>query len=195
MIGSSLGGHGSSVTGGRASSVFSIASRIPLRSRRTSRAIDSSPQGVRVRGSSDLIRLSSLELPDAVEAPQMPGNPPSGDEIHGAWHDDDFDMIRSSPPVSEMPTARAALEQETLNFLEFVRADLEDAQRQQEASGISGERPRKTAVTFEELLRPWEHSRMVAAQGFSHVLSLATKALIGVQQNEPYGVISLVPIG
>lgn len=46
-------------------------------------------------------------------------------------------------------------------------------------------------ITFEELIKPEKDRRIVASQGFQHVLLLATKGLIYVSQEEPYGMIQL----
>jgi meiotic recombination protein REC8 len=46
-------------------------------------------------------------------------------------------------------------------------------------------------VTFEGLLPPEQHSKVVAAQGLLHVLSLATKGLIEVRQEEAFARIEI----
>lgn len=48
-----------------------------------------------------------------------------------------------------------------------------------------------TTITFEKLLPPQHNTEIVAAQGLLHVLSLATKGLIDVEQNEAFGDIDL----
>ncbi|OBT93972.1 hypothetical protein VE01_08224 [Pseudogymnoascus verrucosus] len=79
-----------------------------------------------------------------------------------------------------------ALETESLNFLEFVKcshqeaeADLEDQDSQD-----GDDEPRENWVGFETLFPPQESYRVVAAQAFHHVLSLATKNLLRVTQEE-----------
>jgi meiotic recombination protein REC8 len=79
-----------------------------------------------------------------------------------------------------------ALETESLNFLEFVRcshqeaeADLDDQDFQDIDDGT-----KEKWVGFETLFPPQESHRVVAAQAFHHVLSLATKNLLRVTQEE-----------
>ena len=46
-------------------------------------------------------------------------------------------------------------------------------------------------MEFEVLLRPEENSRVVAAQGFLHVLTLVTKGLLVADQGVAFGGIEL----
>jgi len=82
-----------------------------------------------------------------------------------------------------------ALETESFNFLEFVRASaaatsevIEDQETKDADDGE--EEDAKKWVGFETLFPPRENYRIVAAQAFYHVLSLATKSLLSVQQEE-----------
>lgn len=81
-----------------------------------------------------------------------------------------------------------ALETESFNFLEFVRCSAaeegidevgrENQESQDTDDGNDGEK----WVGFETLFPPRESYRIVAAQAFYHVLSLATKNLLSVKQ-------------
>jgi hypothetical protein len=65
---------------------------------------------------------------------------------------------------------REALDREALNFLEYVRHSIMTT-----ADDVQ-------SVTFEQLFEPRRNSRIVAAQAFYHVLSLATKGRVWVTQ-------------
>ena len=90
--------------------------------------------------------------------------------------EEDFELYGPAAVVDtqiaqESQWIRATLDQESSNFLEFLAAETE---------AVPG-------ATFEQLLPPQEHSKIVAAQGFLHVLALATKGLIKVEQPDGYG--------
>lgn len=79
------------------------------------------------------------------------------------------------------------LENEAFNFLAYLENSL------QKKEGQNSDLERAPGITFEELI-PHEEEKMtnvVAAQGLLHVLSLATKGLIEVQQEEYFGDIVL----
>ena len=93
---------------------------------------------------------------------------------------------------------RATLNQEADNFLEFVKAGITalPANASDDEDELSREGPSKSSVSFEQLLPPTQHSKIVAAQALHHLLSLATKSLITVRQDTPYGSIDLsLPVG
>ncbi len=141
-------------------------------------------------------RLSSLELPmHGDETDFLGGHFVSDDQgdsdgfqLYGPGAATDFQTAASSPWMK--------LDQESSNFLEFLKAQIgdepppNDDDEEQRESGI----PRKTTVEFEDLLPPRQHTKMVAAQALHHVLALATKNLLDIQQTEGYGpiVLSLV---
>jgi hypothetical protein len=97
---------------------------------------------------------------------------------------------------------REALDKESNNFFEFVRNTISEKagdelgdDLDELASGMAGA-GRENFVTFEELFIPEQNSRVVAAQAFYHVLSLATKGRVWVEQSigvdlEPFGEIRL----
>lgn len=93
---------------------------------------------------------------------------------------------------------RATLNQEADNFLEFVKAGITalPANASDDEDELSQDGPSNSSVSFEQLLPPTQHSKIVAAQALHHLLSLATKSLITVRQDTPYGSIDLsLPVG
>jgi meiotic recombination protein REC8 len=46
-------------------------------------------------------------------------------------------------------------------------------------------------ITFQTLIQPGQNRRIVAAQAFSHTLLLASKGLVTVSQEQPYGTIQI----
>ena len=93
---------------------------------------------------------------------------------------------------------RATLNQEAHNFLDFVKAEITNlvANASDDEDELSGNGISKSSVSFERLLPPTQHSKIVAAQALHHLLALATKSLILVHQETPYGSIDLsLPAG
>lgn len=90
---------------------------------------------------------------------------------------------------------RDTLDTESLNFLAFVQARIEE-----ERSGIQAEAradgteetPGSRSVLFQDLLPPESNSSVVAAQALHHTLALATKNLLRVQQDEAFGPIRMM---
>lgn len=160
-------------------------------SRRSSRRTSASP--LLGRGEE---RLSSLELPEHGDETDFLGGPfasdgPGGDsdgfELFGPGADVDIQTAASSRWI------RASLDKESSNFLEFVKArlDAEPSPDDDNEEGREGGIPKNTTVEFEELLPPALHTKMVAAQAIHHVLALATKNILNIQQTEGYGPIVL----
>lgn len=115
---------------------------------------------------------------------------PSGDETK------DFQLYGPAAAVDTQTAAQsqwvaAALDSESRNFLDFLDAQIQardpTAEEEQEEEG---EKLRRSA-TFEGLLPPTEHTRVVAAQAFLHVLTLASKNLVNVRQDEGFGEIEI----
>ena len=110
--------------------------------------------------------------------------------------DPEFQLYGPAAAVDTQTAAQsqwvaAALDTEAHNFLAFLRAEI-DAKivSADQASGqLEDEDVEK--VTFEGLLPPEQHSKVVAAQGLLHVLSLATKGLIEVRQEEAFARIEI----
>ena len=72
-----------------------------------------------------------------------------------------------------------------LNFLSFVETAIQEKLGQAEQSARTG------SIDFDDLLPISNNTRIVAAQGLLHVLSLGTKSMIRVQQDSAFGSITL----
>ena len=104
---------------------------------------------------------------------------------------DDATNFELYGPAAVVSTAEAAdpqwlaatLEREAFNFLTFLQTTIEGKQADLGGAVDVDE----VDVTFEEMLPPTENSEVVAAQGLLHVLSLATKGLITVHQEDDFG--------
>lgn len=112
-----------------------------------------------------------------------------GQDISFSNAEDEFQLYGPAAGVSTQVAAesqwmRATLDQESNNFLEFVKTHVA-----QKVADTDGESHR--SVHFQDLLPASQHSKIVAAQAFHHVLTLASKGLIDVQQDLPYGPITL----
>ena len=84
------------------------------------------------------------------------------------------------------------MNQEAVNFFDFVRETIEALPPPLPVAGDEeGESKMMRRVEFEQLLPPREHSRVIAAQGLHHVLALATKNLLEVEQREAFGAIRI----
>jgi meiotic recombination protein REC8, fungi type len=173
-----------------------------LLSRRGSRLTTASPLQGRGPPLPLSQRISILSTPDRAglttsgalgEDDEMLGGelpPLAGDDSEG------FQLYGPAAAAVDTQTAAqsqwiaAALDSESRNFLDFLDAQIQAqapvAAEEDEAGGT----PRPTA-TFEGLLPPGEHTRVVAAQAFLHVLTLASKNLVSVEQEEGFGEIEL----
>jgi len=84
---------------------------------------------------------------------------------------------------------RRAMDAEAGNFLAFVQTAIEEADERPvvelEEQGQEGRQ--ESWIEFEALLRPAENSRVVAAQGFMHILALGTKGVLSVRQERAFG--------
>lgn len=111
---------------------------------------------------------------------------------------DDFQIHGPAVGVSTQTAAqsqwmRAVLDTESNNFLEYLQAEIrsQTIPTVEEEGELAGEVPEPEFISFEELLPPAENTKIVAAQALHHVLALAAKGLINVQQREHYGPIKL----
>jgi hypothetical protein len=84
---------------------------------------------------------------------------------------------------------KAVLDLESNNFLDFFGNAVDEKRATAETAGLDTEDIND--IEFEELLPPETNSRTVAAQAFLHVLTLGTKNLIRVTQNEAFFSIAL----
>ncbi|KAL8790618.1 MAG: hypothetical protein Q9213_000465 [Squamulea squamosa] len=182
-FGSSIGGFGTS--GGRPSSLPNIGG-LGSMDRRASRMTSASP--LVGRGPQ---RYSDLEIApfDENELLGGPSTSVAGDDfqIHGPAAGVDTQTAATSQWM------RAALDAESNNFLEFVKTELTGraAQADEANDELSGGVTAPNSVLFEELLPPAANTQIVAAQALLHVLALATKSMLKVEQKEDYGPIGL----
>jgi len=158
-------------------------------SRRASRITSASPLVGRGRE-----RLSSLELPEHGDEDELLGGLLVSDDQQVS---DDFQVFGPAANVDTQTAAqsqwmRASLDQESSNFLDFVKDEIDSKPPpEDEDELLAGDAARKRTVEFGELLPPAQHTKLVAAQALHHVLALATKNLINVQQDKAYGPILL----
>lgn len=162
--------------------------------RRISRVTSASPLFGRGIG-----RYSSLELPLHEET----GVVLTGRDVSGFQEAEDFQLYRPAADVSTQDAAqsqwmRIALNQESNNFLDFVKSQIESTASPtgEEEQDIILRNTSQKSILFEDLLPCSRHTKMVAAQGLLHVLTLATKGLLNVWQNSSYGSITIsLPAG
>lgn len=185
---SSAGGFPTSA--GRPSSFSAATGGAPgSHDRRTSRVTSASPLFGRGLG-----RYSSLELPLHEESDDLL----AGRDISGFHETSDFQLYGPAAGVDTQDAAqsqwtRAALNQESNNFLDFVKSQIGST------AGPIGEEGQEfilrdtsqKSILFEELLPTSRHTKIVAAQGLLHVLALATKGLLNVQQDSAYGPVTI----
>ncbi|PYI26015.1 hypothetical protein BP00DRAFT_382819 [Aspergillus indologenus CBS 114.80] len=100
------------------------------------------------------------------------------------------------PPSASLRThgddsQRSTLDQESLNFLDFLTAKIAALAPADEGDGRDLVHPSssyfsgiKRTMHFSSLLPPAKTSRIVATQGLMHILALATKGLLTVHQDE-----------
>ena len=123
----------------------------------------------------------------------------------GAGGDYEFELFGPAAHVDSQTAARSqwvreALDSEGMNFLAFLKAEIEA--KKTAGTGVGGteggdgklEDDESLPITFEVLLPPRQHSKVVAAQGLLHVLSLATKGLVRVRQHEVFGKIEIAAV-
>ncbi|OCL03975.1 hypothetical protein AOQ84DRAFT_346838 [Glonium stellatum] len=161
-------------------------------SRRMSRMVSASPLHDRGRPGG-LEALRSLEGEDEFGSL-------SGEDFGyiGAGTKDDLDLYADPPPIESRIGQKVldALDAEGINFLAFVHDGIEE-KRKRLQEGLEADFLQAEAaadvdeVLFEELLPPQMNLRVVAAQALLHTLSLATKGLLTVRQDEHFGEIGL----
>ncbi|KAF2762438.1 hypothetical protein EJ05DRAFT_1798 [Pseudovirgaria hyperparasitica] len=96
-----------------------------------------------------------------------------------------------APYVTESQQLRDALDREGQNFLEFIEQGIREKAAGNAEEDMVHDDDHEDEITFEKLLPTHANNRLVAANAFLHVLSLATKNLIYVRQSEAYGDIGL----
>ena len=171
--------------------------------RRASRLTSASPLAGRGPPRS---RLGSLELPTTRED--------ENDDLlrlsDNEESNEDFQLYGPAAAVDTQTAAqsqwlKATLDQESTNFLAFVQAEINATATAAAAAGEEGEDSANelaaaadepdlstnSVVVFQNMLPPTQHTKIVAAQAFHHVLVLATKGLVSVNQNVGFGPIHL----
>ncbi|KAL8679683.1 MAG: hypothetical protein Q9186_004045 [Xanthomendoza sp. 1 TL-2023] len=184
-FGSSIGGFATS--GGRPSSLPIVGGPGSM-DRRASRITSASPLIGRGREG-----YSDLEVPQFDEN-ELLGGPSTS--VAG----DEFQLLGPAAAVDTQTAAqsqwmRATLDTESNNFLDFVKDKISGrvalAPSIEVGDEVSHAAAAPTSVSFEDLLPPTQNSTVVAAQAFLHVLALATKGMLEVEQNEDYGPVQL----
>lgn len=145
--------------------------------------------GSRVSAQSPLVGRGRL-LSDFEDVAGSPSPPERGREIYTSGDamalvgDDEFDMYGPGAAVDTQTAGNTqwlaeALETESYNFLEFVKNTATEI----EIDEVMRHPGDKTWVGFEKMFPTGRSTnKVVAAQAFYHVLSLATKNLLGVNQ-------------
>ena len=116
----------------------------------------------------------------------------------GATAEDEFELFGPAAQVDTQTAAesqwvRAALDGESANFLEFVKAGIDEADQIRAAASLGDEEDENMTgrIDFDQLLLPTNNTCVVAAQGLLHVLTLVTKNALVAEQDETFGPISL----
>lgn len=162
-------------------------------------------RGSRLPSASPLVgrgipRYSSIELPIGNDGDEDPFGGRSRSDNQA--FDDNFQLYGPGAAVDTQTAAdsqwvRSTLNQEANNFLTFVQTKIgEIPALEDEEDELSGDGRPGMSVTFEALLPPAQNTKVVASQALYHVLALATKGLLSVEQNLPDESINLsIPPG
>ncbi|MCJ1404428.1 hypothetical protein MMC11_007653 [Xylographa trunciseda] len=161
--------------------------------RRASRLVSASP--LLGRGPH---RQSSIELPVHDDNEDFPGG-------HLILDDQALEDFQLYGPAADVDTQIAAqsqwvretLDRESTNFLDFVKAEIAatSARLNEDDDELAGGfHIPKDSINFHELLPPAQHSRIVAAQAFHHMLALANKGLLSANQTVGYGPIEVAVV-
>lgn len=175
------------------------------------RPTDAHPTSASIGGGGPQLNFVSRRGSRLTSASPLIGHGAIATELHDDFHlpdpdtdtgpipgSDEFELFGPAAQVDTQTAAqsqwqRAALGSENANFLTFVQTAIEDADELREDVLPGGEVDTEMTGTieFEELLPPKENSQIVAAQALLHVLTLATKDLIKVEQEELFGAINI----
>ena len=185
---SSIGGFPSSA--GNPSSMPPPFGTTDSFNRRASRLVSASP--LLGRG---LDRHKSLELPGHGNDEDFLGS----QLISEDQALEDFQLYGPAAGVDTQTAAQSqwvkeTLDRESTNFLDFVKAEMDAkvARLDEDEDELAGDfHTLKDFISFDELLPPAQHSKIVAAQAFHHMLALANKGLLNVDQTVGYGPIKV----
>jgi hypothetical protein len=145
-----------------------------------------------------LSRLGSLGAHDASRLTGDGSEYADLDQQLGGDFDADFELYGPSAAVDTQTAAQsqwiaATLENEAYNFLAFVNTKMQEKMERQLAEAEEdAESFERDVVTFDELLPPAQNSQLVGAQALLHVLTLATKGLLVIDQGEAFGAIEIL---
>ena len=112
-------------------------------------------------------------------------------QLYGPAADVDTQIAAQSQWVRE------TLDRESTNFLDFVKTEIgaASARLNEDEDELAGDVDvSRDFINFHELLPPPQHSRIVAAQAFLHMLALANKGLLSVDQTVGYGPIRVAVV-
>lgn len=106
-----------------------------------------------------------------------------------AGNDQEFEMFGPAANVDTQTAGtsqwvRDVMDTESENFLDFVRISIEERYDEDEDVFQENGQLMDKKVGFHELFNPETNSEVVAAQAFLHILALATKGRIWVDQDE-----------
>lgn len=91
----------------------------------------------------------------------------------------------SQPRLTHDQLLQSSLDQESVNFLDFMYAQTLDLPAQEDEDEAENQEVSGTKeVTFSTLLPPKENTHTVATHALMHILTLATKGFLGVSQDE-----------
>jgi len=131
--------------------------------------------------------------------------------------DEDAAQFENDGPTAQKLLIRQTLDAEAENFLDFVENAIAErsARYEDDPDGLAADidaemeeeygqhaerhavkqekldRVARGCIAFGELITPEQNTKIVAAQGLLHVLTLATKGVLGVRQEVEYGDIEL----
>ena len=106
---------------------------------------------------------------------------------------DDFDIggppsQSSAQEAVQSPWIATTLETEAQNFLAFLQTQI---MKKQKNDVQPDDEPFSNSATFEEILPTRLHRKPTASQALLHLLALASKDFIGVEQTDAFGDITL----
>ena len=174
-------------------------------------------RGSRLTSASPLVgrgdhRYSSLEEPIDDEYQLLGPAQPALDEPYQPFDNDEaYEAFQLHGPaagfgtqtVAQSQWMEATLDREAHNFLNFLRAEVAalppaapmaettTLDKEEDELALTPSTPHEPIIKFEEMLPPEQHTAIVAAQALHHVLALATKGLVDVDQDEPFSAIRL----
>ncbi|KAK0272151.1 R8 protein [Friedmanniomyces endolithicus] len=164
-------------------------------SRRASRLQSASPLVGRALAGTAAAALAEAGMDD-MGLDQDPYGAEPGLAMSGLTSD--FELFGPAAEVDTQTAAqsqwqRAALDTESAHFLGFVQAAVAEAEARhgQLGAGEHDDEELVGSVEFGELLPPERNTCVVAAQALLHVLTLGTKGLLDVEQEEAFGGIML----